>query len=169
MPLYTSRRHVFAAIGSIGVNILPNAERSTSVLGSQAIPRQLHRAFLLANLNSYILSKIGERACDCRLDSDPRRPNLDTSWLVKYVNGAQISADRKEVLSAVRCQDIGGSLGHIAARESGVAVSAAITDCRASGQQSKAVVSLPSLSRKAVISFWMVIAIECYTIIRKAR
>jgi hypothetical protein len=37
-----------------------DAERSTSVLRSQAIPRQLLKAVLLANLDSYILSEIGE-------------------------------------------------------------------------------------------------------------
>jgi hypothetical protein len=111
MLLYTSRKHNHSVFGLIGVNIPPNTERSTCVLRSQAIPRGLFKVVLLANLNSYMLSKIGERGRDCRLDRALGRPNLGASWLLRYVNGVQIVANRKEIQSAVRRRDIGGSLG----------------------------------------------------------
>jgi hypothetical protein len=99
------------AAGSTGVNMR---------LASQAIPRQLSKVVLLANLNSYILSKIGEPARDCRLDDTPRRPNLDVSWLVRYVSRVRVRANRKEILNVARRQDIGGS--HRAVEEWGCGI-----------------------------------------------
>jgi hypothetical protein len=98
------------------MNIPPTTERPTIVPRSQAIPRGLLKVVLLANLNSYILSKIGERARDCRLDRALGSPNLGTSWLVRYVNGVQIVANRRRyrVLHDVKIS--AGPLGLIAAK-----------------------------------------------------
>lgn len=91
-----------------------DAERSTCVLASQAIPSktslQRWSSSLISIPTSWEVSKISEPARDCRLDDTPRRPNLCVPWLVRYVNRVRIRANRKEILSVARRQDIGGSL-----------------------------------------------------------